>query len=83
MTEQTKNFFFFIKHSERKILSLTKNLTVVIAVLTTHTGNHSFHLTKILGFDLSISFYFALIGDGKQLVTIFCARPLHVYLDTY
>ena len=30
---------------------------MVIAVLTTHTGNHSFHLTKIPGFDLSISFY--------------------------
>ena len=57
--------------------------TVVVAVLTTHAGNHCFHLTKILRFVLSISFYFALIGDGKQLVAIFYARLLHVYLDTY
>lgn len=41
-----------------------------ILMFITHTGNHSFYLTKILAFNWSVSFYFALFGDGKQLVTI-------------
>lgn len=55
--------------------------TVAVAVFMTHTGNHSFYLTKILGLQLVCFLLFC--PQWRWKTAVFCARPLHIYLDTY